>query len=185
MVRLSILEVTRKDNLAGKLALIIPVMTLTDGLWVATTRWIPIARASWANLAIGASISLPAVIIKSANSSMTRTIYGMNRWPFSGFNLRATNLPLYSLRFLQPASFKRSYRLSISIQREFKVLITFLVSVIIASSALGSLARKCLSILLNRVNSTFLGSTRTNFSWEGCFLYTREARIMFSPTDFP
>ena len=54
-----------------------------------------------------------------------------------------------------------------------------------ASSALGSLARKCLSILLKSVNSTFLGSTKISFSWEGCFLYIREARIIFKPTDLP
>src|SRR5690606_34027205 len=121
MVLLSIFEVTRKDNLAGKLALIIPVITFTEGRWVATTKWIPIARASWANRAIGASISLPAVIIRSANSSMTKTIYGINLCPFSGFSLRATNLPLYSFKFLHPAYFKRSYRLSIYMQREFNV----------------------------------------------------------------
>ena len=74
MVRESILEVTLKAILAGKLALITPVITLTDGLWVAIIKWIPIALASCANLAIGVSTSFPAVMIKSANSSTTKTI---------------------------------------------------------------------------------------------------------------
>jgi hypothetical protein len=42
----SIFEVTLKAILAGKLALIKPVMTFTDGLWVAIIKWIPIALAN-------------------------------------------------------------------------------------------------------------------------------------------
>ena len=43
------------DHRAGKLALIIPVITLTEGRCVATTRWMPMARAFWARRAIGSS----------------------------------------------------------------------------------------------------------------------------------
>src|SRR2546422_6345118 len=50
----------------GKLALISPVMTLTDGRCVASTRWIPIARAFWARVARGVSISPCTVSIRSA-----------------------------------------------------------------------------------------------------------------------
>ena len=74
MVRESILEVTRKAIRAGKFALIVPVMILTEGRWVAMIKWIPIARANWAKRAIGVSTSLPAVMIKSANSSTTKTM---------------------------------------------------------------------------------------------------------------
>src|SRR5690554_1227562 len=35
------------------------------------------------------------------------------------------------------------------------------------------------------LSSTFLGSTRTNLSWLGCFLYSREVMMALSPTDFP
>jgi hypothetical protein len=53
---------------AGKFALITPVITSTEGLWVATIRWIPTARANWDNLAISScppqhavtSLNLPA-----------------------------------------------------------------------------------------------------------------------------
>ena len=74
MVLESIFEVTLNAILAGKLAFIKPVITFTDGLCVAIIKCIPMARANCANRAIGTSTSLPAVIIKSANSSTTRTI---------------------------------------------------------------------------------------------------------------
>ena len=77
MVRESIFDVTLNATRAGKLALIVPVMMLTDGRWVAMIRWMPMARASCAKRAMGVSTSLPAVMIKSANSSTTSTMYGM------------------------------------------------------------------------------------------------------------
>ena len=70
-------------------------------------------------------------------------------------------------------------------QSEFSVWITFVVSVMMASSVPGSLAKKWRSIVLNRVSSTFLGSTSTNLTSAGCFLYRMDARIAFSPTDLP
>ena len=42
---LSVIEETAKAMREGMLALIRPVITSTDGRWVATTRWIPAARA--------------------------------------------------------------------------------------------------------------------------------------------
>ena len=137
----SIFEVTLNAILAGKFALITPVITLTEGLCVAIIKWIPIALANCANLAIGVSTSLPAVIIKSANSSTTKTTYGKNLWSSFGFSFLSLNFLLYSTIFLQEAFFKSSYLLSISMHNEFNVLITFLLSVIIASSLSGSLAK--------------------------------------------
>ena len=55
----------------------------------------------------------------------------------------------------------------------------------IASSSPGSLAKKWRSILLNKVNSTFFGSTKTNLTCAGCFLYRMEIRMAFKPTDLP
>ena len=55
-------------------ALITPVMTLTDGLCVAITRWIPAARASCASRQMDSSTSPGATIIKSASSSMMTMI---------------------------------------------------------------------------------------------------------------
>ena len=46
ITRLSTDEATAKAMRAGKLALIRPVMTSTDGRCVAITRWMPVARAS-------------------------------------------------------------------------------------------------------------------------------------------
>ena len=51
-------------------------MTSTDGRWVASSRWMPAARAFWAMRAMSCSTFLPTIIIMSANSSMTTTMYG-------------------------------------------------------------------------------------------------------------
>jgi hypothetical protein len=79
MVRLSILEVTWKEMRVGKFALIVPVMTSTEGRWVAMMRWMPEARAIWARRWMQASISLPATIIRSAISSTMTTMKGIER----------------------------------------------------------------------------------------------------------
>ena len=55
----------------GTLALIIPVITSTRGDWVASTRWMPTARAFWARRMIESSTSAGATIIRSASSSIT------------------------------------------------------------------------------------------------------------------
>ncbi len=101
-------DATLKAIRAGKFAFITPVITLALGRCVANMTWMPIARAFWASRAIGVSTSLPAVIIKSANSSTMTTIYGMNLCPFSGLRTLEVNLALYSLIFLTPAIFNRS-----------------------------------------------------------------------------
>ena len=49
MIRESTLDGTRKAMRQEKLFLIVPVMTSMDGRWVARTRWMPTARASWAS----------------------------------------------------------------------------------------------------------------------------------------
>ena len=49
IVRESVLDATRKAIRVGKFALMRPVITFTDGRWVATIKWIPIARAFWAS----------------------------------------------------------------------------------------------------------------------------------------
>jgi hypothetical protein len=69
--------VTWKLIRVGKLALMVPVMTSTDGRWVAMIRWMPAARAIWARRCTAPSMSLPATIIRSATSSMTTTRKGM------------------------------------------------------------------------------------------------------------
>ena len=74
MVRLSILEVTWKLMRVGKLALIVPVMTSTDGRCVAMMMWMPAARAICARRCTAASMSLPATSIRSAISSTTTTM---------------------------------------------------------------------------------------------------------------
>ena len=74
MVRLSILEATLKLMRAGKFALMVPVTMSTEGRCVAMMRWMPAARAICASRCTAASISLPATIIRSANSSTTTTM---------------------------------------------------------------------------------------------------------------
>ena len=76
MVRLSTLDATRNAIRLGKFALMRPVITFTDGRWVARIRWMPIARAFWASIASGVSTSACTVIIRSASSSITMTMSG-------------------------------------------------------------------------------------------------------------
>ena len=59
---------------AGKFALIVPVMTSTDGRWVARIRWMPTARAICARRMIDSSTSAEETIMRSAISSMTMTM---------------------------------------------------------------------------------------------------------------
>ena len=74
MVRLSIFEVTWKEMRVGKFALIVPVMTSTDGRCVARMTWMPAARAICARRCTAPSMSLPATIIRSAISSTMTTM---------------------------------------------------------------------------------------------------------------
>ena len=67
-------------------------------------------------------------------------VYSKNVFSLKHY-LNLTNFSLYSLMFLQNAFLSISYRLSISIHKEFRVFITFVLSVIIASSLSGSLAK--------------------------------------------
>ena len=76
IVRESTFEETRKEIRDGKFALIRPVITSTEGRCVASTRWMPTARAICASLVIDSSTSRPEVIIKSANSSMMMMMNG-------------------------------------------------------------------------------------------------------------
>ena len=76
IVRESIFDGTRNEMRDGRLALIRPVMTSTDGRCVARIRWMPTARAICASRAIDSSTSLLATIIRSASSSMTTTMKG-------------------------------------------------------------------------------------------------------------
>ncbi len=63
----------------GTFALIRPVTTSTDGRWVASTRWMPAARASWVIRTTESSTSRGATIIRSASSSTITSRYGYGR----------------------------------------------------------------------------------------------------------
>ncbi len=116
MVRLSIFEVTWKEMRVGKLALMVPVMTSTEGRCVAMMTWMPAARAICARRCTAASISLPATSIRSAISSMMTTMKGSGvrsisssskiGWRVSG------SMPVWTLRLsawpLRAASTRRS-----------------------------------------------------------------------------
>ena len=79
MVRESIFDDTRNEMRAGRLALMSPVITSTDGRCVARIKWMPTARAICASRQIDSSTSLPATIIRSASSSTTTTMKGRGR----------------------------------------------------------------------------------------------------------
>src|SRR5699024_4977057 len=60
----------------GTLALMRPVTTSTLGRWVASTRWMPAARASCVMSWTEASASCGATLMRSASSSTTTSRYG-------------------------------------------------------------------------------------------------------------
>ena len=89
MTRLSIWLVTAKEMRAGKLFLIIPVTTSVEGRWVATMRWMPVARAFWARRSrMRAATGVPnrvmsspidaakAIVVATADASHTRVAPG-------------------------------------------------------------------------------------------------------------
>ncbi len=63
--------------------MIMPVMTSTRGDCVASTRWMPTARAFCARRMIESSTSAGATIIRSASSSITQRMYGRRDSPRS------------------------------------------------------------------------------------------------------
>src|SRR3954465_8903037 len=67
---------TAKAIRLGTFALIIPVITSTDGRCVASTRWMPTARLFWASRMTASSTSCGEIIIRSASSSITTSRYG-------------------------------------------------------------------------------------------------------------
>ena len=80
MTRESVSDDVANASRDGTLVLIRPVTTSTDGRWVASTRWMPAARAFWVIRTIASSTSRGAVIIRSASSSMIPRMYGYGRY---------------------------------------------------------------------------------------------------------
>ncbi len=74
MTRESMPDETAKAMRVVMFVLMRPVMMSVDGRCVATTRWIPAARASCASRQIESSTSRAATIMRSASSSMTMTM---------------------------------------------------------------------------------------------------------------
>ena len=79
MTRESVSDDVANASRDGTLVLIRPVTTSTDGRWVASTRWIPAARAFCVIRTIASSTSRGAVIIRSASSSTMARMYGYGR----------------------------------------------------------------------------------------------------------
>ena len=73
MTRESVLEATANATLGTMLAFSKPVITLTEGRWVASTRCIPQARPNCANRIRLGSTSRPPDMIRSASSSTNNT----------------------------------------------------------------------------------------------------------------
>ena len=81
ITRESVCEETAKAIRAGMLTLIVPVMMSVEGRWVASTRWMPVARDFWARRMIESSTSAGATIIRSASSSITQRMCGSGGSP--------------------------------------------------------------------------------------------------------
>ena len=102
MTRESVWLETAKAMRDGTFALIIPVMTSTDGRCVARTRWIPTARDFCARRITQSSTACGETIMRSASSSMTTSRYG------SGASPRARNARLASGRLRARTNESRS-----------------------------------------------------------------------------
>ena len=76
MTRESVIDDVANASREGTLALINPVTTSVEGRCVASTRWMPAARASWVMRTIESSTSRGATIIRSASSSTITSRYG-------------------------------------------------------------------------------------------------------------
>src|SRR6266545_3904066 len=101
-LRAALLHDERNFLLAHVRALHIPVMTSTEGRWVASTRWIPTARDFCASRMTASSTSCGETIIMSASSSMTMRRYG------SVFSPRSVSTRLSSPRLRARAMLMRS-----------------------------------------------------------------------------
>ncbi len=71
ITRESVCDETAKAMRDGTFALIMPVITSTDGRCVASTRWMPTARDFCASRMTASSTACGAIIIRSASSSIT------------------------------------------------------------------------------------------------------------------
>lgn len=101
MTRESASDDVAKASRDGTFALIRPVTTSTDGRCVASTRWMPAARASCVMRTIASSTSRGATIIRSASSSTITSRYGY------GVSSRSLPSGSFTLPFLM-ASLKSS-----------------------------------------------------------------------------
>lgn len=152
-------------------ALISPVTTSTEGLCVATIKWIHTARAFCAILVMHNSVSFLVFlfIIKSASSSMIMIILGTR-------SLEGT-FSLYSVSFFTLIDFSSVYLFSISFTAHFRILSAFSGAVSTGASKYG--------IPSYIPNSTCFGSTIKNFISEGEFWYIKERINVLIATDLP
>ena len=106
MTRESVIDDVANASRLGTLALIRPVTTSVLGRWVASTRWMPAARASWVMRTIESSTSRGATIIRSASSSTITSRYGYGvstrSEPSSGFTAPARTALLKSSTCRKP-----------------------------------------------------------------------------------
>ena len=102
MTRESVWLETANAIREGTFALIIPVITSTDGRCVASTRWMPTARDFWARRMTQSSTACGETIMRSASSSMTTSRYG------SGASPRARSARLASGRLRARTKDRRS-----------------------------------------------------------------------------
>ena len=102
ITRESVCDETANAMRDGTFALIIPVITSTEGRCVASTRWMPTARDFCASRMIASSTSCGEIIIRSASSSMTTSRYGSVGSPrarsarFASGRLRARTIDIFS-----------------------------------------------------------------------------------------
>ena len=132
----------------GIFALINPVTTFTEGRCVASTIWIPVARAFCAMRTIGSSVFRPSCIMRSASSSMMITMNSSRSALASEWLTRSGSpgssactfaiISLYASRFLAPAAAKRWYLRSISPTAHMRTVEAFWASVITGTSRCGS-----------------------------------------------
>src|SRR5271163_2894155 len=180
MVRESTLVARRNEIRVGTFALMRPVITSTEGRCVASTRWMPTARAICARRVIASSTLPLSSIIRSASSSIMMIMWGSDCSASLSSNrlgVWLSNSLLYWSIFLtlrEASSFRRR---SISRTALRNALAASFGSVIIGVNRWGMPSYM--------PSSTRLGSTRISLTCCGVALYSTDMIMALMATDLP
>ena len=172
---------TAKASRLGTFALMRPVTTSTLGRWVASTRWMPEARASCVMRTIESSTSRGATIMRSASSSTTTSRYGYGvstrSLPAGSTISFASTARLKSSMWRKPNDARSSYRMSISLTTHWSASAAFFGFVMMGVMRCGT--------PWYAASSTRFGSTSTIRTSSGFARMSTEQIIELMKLDLP